>query len=235
MTHLTGEQRSAFVSAMFARIARRYDVLNRLMTLGQDGSWRRSLLRELTPRSGERLLDLGAGTGDLAFEALRQCPQARVVAADFTPAMMAVGRRRAMGSQISWVVADALHLPFRRGAFDALASGFLLRNVADVDAALREQSRVLQPQGRLGCLDTTPPQPGVLQPFLRFHLRVVIPLLGRLVAGDAEAYNYLPESTEQFQTAESLAGRMEDAGFRSVRFERRMLGTIALHWAVSQS
>ena len=234
MSHLTGEQRASYISAMFGRIARRYDLLNRLITLGQDGSWRRALVRQLAPQRGERLLDLGAGTGDLAFEFLRQCPQARVVAADFTPAMLAVGRLRPQGGMAAWVVADALHLPFRTGSFDALASGFLLRNVADLDAALAEQVRVLRPAGRLGCLDTTPPQPGWLRPFLRFHLRFVIPLLGRLVAGDAEAYNYLPESTEKFQTAELLAGRMEQAGLHSTHFVRRMLGTIALHWAVKQ-
>jgi len=234
LTHLTGEQHSTYVSAMFGRIARRYDLLNRLMTLGQDGSWRRDLVRRLAPQPGERLLDLGTGTGDLAFEFLRQCPQARIVAADFTPAMLAVGRERARGRRVAWVVADALHLPFRAGTFDALASGFLLRNVADLDGALAEQVRALRPSGRLGCLDTTPPQRGWLQPILRFHLRFVIPRLGRWLAGDAEAYNYLPESTEKFQTAEALASSMEHAGLRSVHFLRRMLGTIALHWAVSQ-
>jgi demethylmenaquinone methyltransferase/2-methoxy-6-polyprenyl-1,4-benzoquinol methylase len=233
MTHLTGSQRSSYVSAMFGRIARRYDVLNRLMTAGQDAAWRRSLIRRVAPRPGERLLDLGAGTGDLAFEILRQCPQARVVAADFTPEMLAVGRRRARGDRVDWVVADAHHLPFPPGTFDALVSGFLLRNVGDLDAALREQARLLRPAGRLACLDTTPPKPGLLRPLLRFHLRVVIPLLGRCIAGDAEAYNYLPASTEAFQTAEALARRMAEAGFRSVHFVRRMLGTIALHWGIA--
>ncbi len=231
MSHLKGQARARYVRAMFARIAGRYDLLNGLMTLGQDTNWRRQAVRRLAPAPGARVLDLGTGTGDLAFEVRRQAPGARVVAADFTPEMMALGRERPAGDQVDWLVADALNLPFARDTFGGVISGFLMRNVIDVDRALAEQWRTLRPGGTLVCLDTTPPRPGPLRPLLTFHLHRVVPLLGRLVAGDAEAYNYLPDSTEGFLAAEALADRMAHAGFEAVGFVRRMLGTVAIHWA----
>ncbi len=230
MSHLKGEARARYVRAMFARIAGRYDLLNGLMTLGQDTSWRREAVRRLAPTPRARVLDLGTGTGDLAFEVRRQAPGARLVAADFTPEMMALGRSRPGGEEVAWVVADALNLPFAQDTFDGVISGFLMRNVIDVDRALAEQYRALRPGGALVCLDTTPPRPGPLHPLLTFHLHRVVPLLGRLVAGDAEAYNYLPDSTEGFLAAEALAERMDRAGFEAVGFVRRMLGTVAIHW-----
>jgi demethylmenaquinone methyltransferase/2-methoxy-6-polyprenyl-1,4-benzoquinol methylase len=145
--------------------------------------------------------------------------------------MLAIARRRRGAERVRWVLDDALHLPFATGAFDAAVSGFLLRNVTDVDAALMEQRRVLRPgAGRLLCLDTTPPRPSPLRPLLEFHLNRVIPALGRWIAGDAEAYNYLPGSTRRFISAEDLAERMRRAGFAHVGFVRRMFGTVAIHW-----
>ncbi len=230
MTELTGPAHDRYVRTMFSRIARRYGLLNRLMTGGRDRRWRREVVIRLAPPSDGRVLDLGTGTGDLAFEIQRRSPRSRVVAADFTPAMMGVGRTRQGAGRIAWVVADAQHLPFARSSFAGAVSGFLLRNVAEIDRVLAEELRVLKPGGRAVSLDTTPPPRGFLRPAVEFHFRRVIPLLGRLVAGDAEAYNYLPASTERFLSAEALSSRMTAAGFRSTGFVRRMLGTVAIHW-----
>ena len=230
MSHLTGEARSNYVRRMFGRIAGRYDLLNRLMTMGQDLRWRREAVERLRLTDDGPVLDIGAGTGDLAFEILRQFPGAHAVAADFTPEMIVVGRLRKKAGSVNWVVADALHLPFADSSFAGVISGFLLRNLADVEGSLSEQHRVLREAGRLVSLDTTPPPPGLFRPLIRFHLHTVIPTLGRMLAGEAEAYRYLPDSTEHFTTAEALAARMTAVGLAAVGYVRRMFGTIAIHW-----
>lgn len=230
MSQQSGREHTGYIRRMFGRIAGRYDLMNRLMTLGQDKRWRREATRRLEILPGALVLDAGAGTGDIAFEILHSRADVRVVASDLTPEMIAVGRRRPGAGRILWVVADAEYLPFAADAFDGLISGFLLRNVADLGHSLSEQRRVLRPQGCAVSLDTTPPRCSLLLPFLKFHLRVVIPLLGRIVAGDAEAYTYLPVSTEGFLEAGRLAERMRAAGFTEVGFVRRMLGTMAIHW-----
>ncbi len=229
MAYLTGGERARYVQGMFAHIARRYDLMNRLMTAGQDVRWRREVIRRAELPASGRLLDLGAGTGDLAREALRQVPKSLPVAADFTLEMMRVGKTRPnMG--LEWAAADALCLPFPDGSFDAVVSGFLLRNVSDILQSLNEQRRVLKPGGRIIALDTTQPPKNPLAPLIKLHLHTVIPTLGRLIVGSAEAYRYLPETTENFLSAEGLAERMQTAGFQGVGFRRLMFGTVAIHW-----
>jgi demethylmenaquinone methyltransferase/2-methoxy-6-polyprenyl-1,4-benzoquinol methylase len=215
------------IQGMFSQIAGRYDLMNRLMTAGQDASWRRDVIRRAGLKPASRLLDLGSGTGDLVREAQRQQPGCRAVAADFTLGMMQAGNLR---GRLDWSAADALRLPFPPAEFDAVVSGFLMRNVMDVRLALQEQRRVLIDGGRIVILDTTHPRWNLLYPFLWLHLHLVIPLLGALITGQRSAYTYLPESTEKFLFAEQLASLMTEVGFKNVGFRRRMLGTIAIHW-----
>ncbi len=231
MTHLTGQERAAYVQNMFTRIARRYDLMNRLMTGFQDVRWRRRVIQLAGLEPNASLLDVGAGTGDLAREALRRFPQARIVAADFTLEMMRVGQRL---GRLPFSAADALRLPFADACFDAVVSGFLMRNVIDMHVALREQYRVLKTGGRIVILDTTRPKKNLLSPFIWLHMHVVIPALGRLISGEGDAYNYLPDSTENFVTAEKLAALMASVGFQKIGYQRLMFGTIALHWGVKE-
>jgi demethylmenaquinone methyltransferase/2-methoxy-6-polyprenyl-1,4-benzoquinol methylase len=240
MTNLTGNQRAQYVQDMFARIASDYDLLNRLMTFGQDAIWRKEVIRRAKlPKTGGILLDLGAGTGDLGFEALRQVSDCLSIEADFTLEMLRVGQQRTSSQlpdrlsnrfPISWSAADALNLPFPDGTFDAVVSGFLMRNVVDLPRTLSEQYRVLKPAGRIVILDTTSPRQSLLSPFVRFHMHTVIPLLGRLVSGQEDAYRYLPDSSVSFLSAESLAARLTAAGFSKIAFRRLNFGTIAIHW-----
>ncbi len=227
MTQLTGNERAAYVQDMFTRIAGRYDLMNRLMTAGQDVRWRKHVIALADLKAGARLLDIGAGTGDLAREALRQEPQVRVTAADFTLEMMRVGQQ---AGPLPFSAADALHLPFKDNSFDAVVSGFLMRNVTDLGRTLQEQFRILKHGGRIVILDTTRPKKNILSPFIWVHMHVVIPTLGRLVSGASDAYKYLPDTTENFVTAERMAALMASVGFRMVGYERLMFGTIAIHW-----
>lgn len=223
-------EHAAAIRAMFGRIAGRYDLMNRLMTFGQDRRWRREVIRRARLVSGDWLLDIATGTGDLALQARQRVPGLRVVAADFTLPMMLAGQGRPGAAALHWQAADTLHLPYRDATFDAVTSGYLFRNVADIPRALAEQVRVLKPGGRLVTLDTTPPPRTLLRPLIQVHLRVVIPALGRIVAGDASAYRYLPESTLSFKSADELADLMRAAGLREVGYRRLMFGTMAIHW-----
>ena len=228
MSELSGQERAAYVQILFIRIARRYDLMNRLMTGGQDLRWRKRVIRLANLRPGSRLLDIGAGTGDLTREALHQQADVKVVAADFTLEMMRVGKKN---GDLPYAAADGMRLPFADEAFDAVVSGFLMRNVKDIRQVIREQYRVLKGGGQIVVLDTTRPKRTVLSPIIWLHMHMVIPSLGRLLSGSGEAYRYLPDSTEHFITAEQLAELMTRAGFTDVHFERFMFGVIAIHWA----
>jgi demethylmenaquinone methyltransferase/2-methoxy-6-polyprenyl-1,4-benzoquinol methylase len=140
--------------------------------------------------------------------------------------MMRVGQKR---GPLDFSSADALRLPFPDSSFDAVVSGFLMRNVIDLQEALQEQYRVLRKGGRMVILDTTRPKKKFLSPVIWLHMHVVIPLLGRILTGSSDAYRYLPETTEGFVTAENLASRMAVAGFKKIDYQRFMFGTIAIH------
>jgi demethylmenaquinone methyltransferase/2-methoxy-6-polyprenyl-1,4-benzoquinol methylase len=203
--------------------------MNRLMTMGQDMKWRRAVIAQANLPANGRLLDIATGTGDIALEGLRQAPGLQAFGGDFTIEMMRAGKRIPERAAIKWIGADTLRLPFPDDSFDAVTSGFLMRNVIDVAGAFREQMRVTKPGGRVVVLESSPPKKNVLRPFIKIHLNHVIPTLGKLITGDSEAYHYLPDSTQQFKNPEELADMMGTLGFSNVSFKLFMFGTIAIH------
>jgi demethylmenaquinone methyltransferase / 2-methoxy-6-polyprenyl-1,4-benzoquinol methylase len=225
-----GQSKAERVHAMFSQIVARYDVMNRLMTFGLDGGWRRAAAQAVDLDHG-LVLDVGTGTGDLAI-ALAHCGANQVIGADFVREMLAVARAkvsaRPLAGAVTFVTADALQLPFRDETFDGVVNGFLLRNVADLPSALRELVRVLKPGGRLVCLEITHPA-GPLGPFLGLYFDRVVPRLGALVTGEGAAYRYLPASLGPLPNVQRLAGLLVAAGLVSVRYRRLGLGTVALH------
>jgi demethylmenaquinone methyltransferase/2-methoxy-6-polyprenyl-1,4-benzoquinol methylase len=162
MAHLTGKERAAYVQDMFGRIAGRYNLMNRLMTGGQDMKWRRFVVQQARLKTGDKLLDLATGTGDIAFEALKAVPDIQAVGGDFALPMMRVGQKLPLGEKVDWTAADALNLPFPDATFDAVTSGFLARNVIDLPRMFAEQLRVLKPGGRVVVLDSSPPKDNLL-------------------------------------------------------------------------
>lgn len=230
MAYLQGKERAAYVQDMFGRIAGRYNLMNRLMTGGQDMRWRRFVVQQARLPAGGRLLDLATGTGDIAFEALKAVDNLHAVGADFSLPMMFVGQREALGQRVDWCGADALNLPFPDASFDAVTAGYLIRNVIDIPRAFAEQWRILKPGGRVVILDSSPPPRNFLRPFIIIHLKYVIPLLGRIVSDHPEAYQYLPESTQAFKTPDELVEFMRQAGFKNVQYKLFMFGTMAVHW-----
>lgn len=232
MTYRSAKDQADAVRSMFSRIAGRYDITNRWMTFWQDVKWRREVIDKAHLPMGGKLLDVGCGTGDLALETLQRDPSIFIMAADFTPEMMRLGRMREGGGSVCWVNSDALNLPVATGTFDAVVSGYLLRNVSDVSKALTEQYRILKPGGVLVCLDTTPPPMDWLHLPVRLYLRLIIPIIGGWVAGEKEAYRYLPESTRTFVGASELAKYMREAGFDDIGYRTLMGDAIAIHWGI---
>jgi demethylmenaquinone methyltransferase/2-methoxy-6-polyprenyl-1,4-benzoquinol methylase len=233
MTFDSASEKREYVNAMFARIARRYDLMNRLMTGGQDVRWRRLMVREAALPPGGRFLDIATGTGDVAFEALRQQPELDlVVGADFTLPMMHVGQARAAARPVRWTAADTLCLPFPSDTFDAVASGFLMRNVVDAALALAEQRRVTRPGGRVLVLDIPRPSDTLGGRMFRFYFHRIVPRLGALISGQPDAYDYLPRSADTFLRPAELADAMEGIGLRHVQYRMLMLRTVALHVGV---
>ncbi len=223
------EEKPQYVRDMFARISRRYDLMNRIMTAGQDQRWRRMVVQMCDLPQGGRLLDVATGTGDIAYEALRMRPDIRAVGMDFTFEMMAVGKQKAPDLHVPFVQGDALALPFADNSFDAACSGFMMRNVVDIAQAFAEQRRVVRPGGRVVCLEITHPRFAPWRKLFRFYFFNIVPLIGGLISGQRDAYTYLPHSTLPFPDADALADIMRQVGLKDVYYKRLMLDTVAIH------
>ncbi len=212
------------VSAMFDEVASAYDKTNDLLSLYQSRLWRRSLKAAVAPKSGERILDIAAGTGTSSM-ALR-VPGAEVVAADFSQGMIAEGKKRY--PDLEFVFADAMKLPFKKPEFHAVTMSFGLRNVQDHKVALGEFHRVLLPGGRLVICEFSRVR-GLLGTLYRWYLRNVLPIVARLLSKNPEAYSYLADSIEAWPSQNELAQDIRDAGFRDVSYRNLTFGIVAIH------
>jgi demethylmenaquinone methyltransferase/2-methoxy-6-polyprenyl-1,4-benzoquinol methylase len=248
------ERKATYVREMFGRIAQRYDLMNRLMTLGRDRAWRRYTVDQAlrvfaSPEAAEkqagRILDVATGTGDLALEVLRQRPDAEVVGLDFVPEMLALARQKANDGtaalargphlqSLTLTAGDALGLPFPSATFDAVVTGFAMRNVTDIPAAFAEMARVTRPGGRVACLEIAKPRTPFFRQLFGLYFYRLVPILGGWITGQRSAYNYLPHSLTAFLTPDEIVDVMRQTGWRDVGYRRLMLGTVAVHVGVRE-
>lgn len=234
MAQLRGAERARYVASMFARISRRYDLLNTVMSGGRHYAWRRKATALAVEGLSGTALDVATGTGDFAFDLARREEVTSVVGLDFTHDMMTIGVqksiRQGVASSVSFTEGDAHDLPFADDSFMCATVGFGIRNFIDVPKALREMARVVVPGGRVVSLEIVR-QDGrdPISAVARLHFRYATPWLGALLAGDREAYTYLPQSAQGFMSATELTDAMTDAGLHVTHCVKLALGTVAIH------
>jgi demethylmenaquinone methyltransferase/2-methoxy-6-polyprenyl-1,4-benzoquinol methylase len=248
-----GEQRAAKVNDLFATVARRYDFLNDLQSFGLHRRWKRRVIALAQPQPGDRALDVCCGTGDLAL--LLAQTGATVTAVDFSAAMLEVAKARSQRSEVRgqdaprgsltsdlrpltsvrWLQGDAMQLAFADASFEVVTIGYGLRNLASVDAGLRELQRVLKPGGRLVILEFGKPTNALWRWIYFNHLRFITPLLGKLFCGDAAAYAYILESLQNYPGQEGVAQKLRELGFADVRVIDLLGGAMSLHCADNRS
>ncbi|MFP3868224.1 MAG: ubiquinone/menaquinone biosynthesis methyltransferase [Desulfobacteraceae bacterium] len=222
------------IERMFSEIVPWYDRLNRLLSLRRDVGWRRSLVRGLNLPPSPRVLDLAAGTLDVALELTRCCGPGQFVAVDFSLAMLRQGQAKLAASptpvSIRLIAADAYALPFRDEQFDAVTMAFGIRNLLDRPAALQEIRRILQPGGKIAILEFVPPQTGYFLVLYRFYLHNILPLLARLLSPLGFAYRYLVESIGNFPSAPEFGQQLQQAGFEGVQSQPLTRGVAYLFY-----
>lgn len=225
--------KARYVREMFTRIARRYDLMNTLMTFGRHQAWRRIAVRMMDVPPGGLALDVATGTGHLALALLETARARRVVGVDFSAGMLAVGRRklarRSVADRVTLVAGDGLALPFADRTFGYVVSAFVLRNLSDLKQGFAEMRRVTEANGRVMALEITQPMIPGFSGVFRWYFHGFVPRLGRLVSGDPEAYTYLPESVDRFLPPDELARLMEAVGLKHVRYRRLGFGTVTVH------
>ena len=225
-------EKSALVRGVFERVASRYDLMNDLMSLGAHRAWKAAMVRSLSLSPGMKLLDVAGGTGDIAFR-LTERGVPRVTVSDINPRMLAVGRKRAatrgLAGRVDWLCADAEALPVPDASVDVYTCAFGLRNVTRLDAALAEARRVLRPGGRFLCLEFSRVEVSGLDRLYDAYSFGLLPHLGGLVAGDADAYRYLVESIRRFPPQREFAALIEAVGLERVAWQDFSGGIVALH------
>ena len=222
-----------YVRRLFTTIADRYDLITRLLSYGQDARWKRTLVQLARVKPGERALDLACGTGDIAFALADR--GAQTIGLDITHRMVQLGRRRAGATAnqlaVRFVTGDMTNLPFQSAAFDLVSTGYGLRNVPDLDAAIDEIARVLKPGGRLLSLDFNRPENAIVRGAYLSYLTGVGSILGWILHRDPDTYRYIPASIRRYPGAKGVADRMSGRGFSNVRIVPLLFGLMTLHLA----
>ena len=229
--HAAVDAHGATVADMFDNIADRYDLMNLVMTWGQEPRFIRDTVDAVKLGPTPKVLDIATGTGDLAFEAANQRYGAEVHGLDISTQMLDVARTRPGGANIHWATGDAMDLPYADNTFDAVTHGYLLRNVTDIATTLAEQYRVLKPGGMMASLEMSPAPRNLVKPFSTAYIKYVVPRLANAITQNPDAYEYLSRTSRAFHTADRIEAMMQEAGFVATGYRSYMFGTMAIHWA----
>ena len=228
------------VQKMFSDIAPRYDLLNRLLSCGQDQYWRKRMVARLSPQAGERFLDIATGTADVALEIVRKAStgEIQVVGMDFSEKMLELAQQK-IDSQnradaIQLNSGSAENLPFEDNSFDGTTTAFGVRNFSEVDRSLREMYRVLKPGGRCAILEFALPKNSIFNTLYRFYFEFLLPKVGRLISKHPSAYTYLPETVAAFPVRKVFSSLMQDAGFVDVTYKELTFGVVILYTGTKQ-
>ena len=238
------QNKDKIVAEVFNVVAKRYDLMNDLMSFGLHRLWKRKMKRLVNPVSGERILDVAGGTGDIAFllsDKEKKGQGKDIIVCDINPNMLGVGKERAEKRGISgleWVEGNAEKLPFEEKSFDKYTIAFGIRNVSDVNAALRDAHRVLKDSGQFYCMEFHSLKDDSLfaklfKPLYKFYLFKIIPFIGKIVVGDAAPYEYLADSIWKFPTENDFCNMMEQAGFSDVKSTPIMFGVVNICYGIS--
>ena len=227
------EEKAGMVHGVFSNVASKYDVMNDAMSLGIHRVWKNAMMDWLSPRNGQKTLDVAGGTGDIAFRILKRAPNAHVTVFDMTQSMLDEGKKRAeaveLADHLDWVCGDAMKLPFADNSFDAYTISFGIRNVTRPQDALAEAYRVLKPGGRLLVLEFSQiPVPGAQWLYDQYSFNI-IPPMGKMIANDADSYQYLVESIRKFPEQKKFLQMIEAAGFENAKYRNLSLGIACLH------
>ncbi len=225
------------VEQMFDSIAHSYDLLNHLLSLGIDRSWRRKTIKALLPYKHDHILDIATGTGDFALLEAKILSPDKIIGADLSEGMMRVGEEKVQKAGLSDVISfkkeDCMQLSFADGTFDAVTVAYGVRNYQDLDRGLREMLRVLKPGGHVAILELTAPKKFPMKQLFWIYSHVVMPLVGKIISKDSRAYTYLPATMEVFPQGEVMQGIMQKAGFKDVRFKRFTFGLSTMYIATA--
>ena len=236
VAELQGFEKQRYVANLFSRISGRYDLMNDLMTLGMHRSWKRRTATIATQGVHGPVIDVSCGTGDLALVLAKRPEVDRTVGLDLLKGMIvqadAKSKAAGLAKSVTCMTGDALSLPFSDNSFACATAGFSLRNMPSVEKALSEMIRVVRPGGRVAILELSPMGPGIKSTLFRPIFHGIVPLIGKLVAGDESAYSYLPKSVDYFLEADRLAEMLSTLGLNGVEFQRLGFGTVAIHWGV---
>ena len=234
MANLSGEAKQTYVADLFARIAGRYDLMNSLMTFGMHHRWKRVTAQITADGLSGPAVDIATGTGDLALALGNQSGITQAVGIDLLGEMIALAQKKRGNStdseRPSFLIGDALSLPFPDGTFACATAGFSLRNMPDLPSAIAEMVRIVRPGGRVTTLELTPMPSGPRTSLFRLYFHRIVPLIGQIVAGDKTAYTYLPQSVDYFLEADRLSGIFRQEGLVNVGYRKLGFGTVAIHY-----